>query len=575
MSNQLTLGSLFAGIGGFDLGFERAGFKTTWTCEIDQKAQAVLRYRFPDAAHHDDVTQVGAYNLGPVDVVTFGSPCQDLSVAGKRAGLAGGRSGLFHEAVRIIRELRAAHGKPDIAIWENVPGAFSSNGGRDFAVVVQEMVNLGARDVAWRVLDSRFFGVPQRRRRCFLVADFGGERAEQVLAFRESGGWDTQKSRASRKRTAQGAGEGAAGGCGYRMRAFGDYADDDTASAMKQCDHKAATDLVAITMADVAGPLDASYYKDTGSRAGQEREFVAVAPIPYDLLQVTAPVNRQNREPSDPCHTLARDNAAHAAVVVPQPIAFHPTQDPISSTEQAHSLSCGSKSVTASVAVAYGFYSNEGSHGMGDNREVAPSLKIGGGSAPPAVAYGIDEEQNAMREGFGCLKARMEGGGFEGTVALLPEVSGTLGGGSGQRGWSSDLDRSGAFIPVLAPTLTAANDPSRSPQSSEITQQVAAIFDSYNQTANRVSFPLRVGTGNGTGDEIPKVFGQQSAVVRRLTPVECCRLQGFPDDWNAEGIDKTGKRIVMADSSRYKQLGNAVTVTVAEWIARRVASALR
>jgi DNA (cytosine-5)-methyltransferase 1 len=201
-----TIGSLFAGIGGFDLGFERAGFKTTWAVEIDQKAQAVLRLRFPEAKLHDDVCEVGARNLESVDVVTFGSPCQDLSVAGKRAGLAGERSGLFHESVRIIRELRAAHGKPDFAIWENVPGAFSSNGGRDFAVVIQEMVNLGARDVAWRVLDSRFFGVAQRRRRVFLVSDFGGERAEQVLALAEGVRGYSPQGRKAREGTSAGAG---------------------------------------------------------------------------------------------------------------------------------------------------------------------------------------------------------------------------------------------------------------------------------------------------------------------------------------------------------------------------------
>lgn len=203
-----TIGSLFAGIGGFDLGFERAGFKTEWTCEIDQKAQAVLRLRFPQAVHHDDVTQVGAHSLGPVDVVTFGSPCQDLSVAGKRAGLAGGRSGLFHESARIIRELRERYGKPDFAVWENVPGAFSSNGGRDFAVVVQAMVDLGARDVAWRVLDSRYFGVAQRRRRVFLVADFGGERASEVLAQSEGLRGYSPKGRKARQGAAQGIGKG-------------------------------------------------------------------------------------------------------------------------------------------------------------------------------------------------------------------------------------------------------------------------------------------------------------------------------------------------------------------------------
>ena len=208
-----TIGSLFAGIGGFDLGFERAGFSTTWACEIDQKAQAVLRLRFPNAKLHDDVCQIGAHNLEPVDVVTFGSPCQDLSVAGKRAGLAGERSGLFHEAVRVIRELRAAHGKPDFAIWENVPGAFSSNGGRDFAAVIDALVNIGARDVAWRVLDSRFFGVAQRRRRVFLVADFGGERAEQVLALTEGVRGYSPKGRQAR--------QGSAPGVGYRPATSG------------------------------------------------------------------------------------------------------------------------------------------------------------------------------------------------------------------------------------------------------------------------------------------------------------------------------------------------------------------
>ena len=201
-----TIGSLFAGIGGFDLGFERAGFTTTWACEIDPKAQSVLRLRFPNAKLHDDVCAVGAHNLEPVDVVTFGSPCQDLSVAGKRAGLAGDRSGLFHEAVRVIRELRNAHGKPDFAIWENVPGAFSSNGGRDFAAVIDALVNIGARDVAWRVLDSRFFGVAQRRRRVFLVADFGGERAEQVLALTEGVRGYSPKGRQAREGAPRGAG---------------------------------------------------------------------------------------------------------------------------------------------------------------------------------------------------------------------------------------------------------------------------------------------------------------------------------------------------------------------------------
>jgi len=181
----LTIGSLFAGIGGFDLGFEMAGFKTVWQCEIDKAAQGVLRRHFPEAKLHSDVREVGAHNLEPVDVVTFGSPCVDLSLAGQRAGLAGERSGLFHEATRIIRELRERYGKPDFAIWENVTGAFSSNQGEDFATVIRTLADIGALDIGWRVLDSSGFNVPQRRQRVFVVADFTGRRASEVLALTE------------------------------------------------------------------------------------------------------------------------------------------------------------------------------------------------------------------------------------------------------------------------------------------------------------------------------------------------------------------------------------------------------
>jgi DNA (cytosine-5)-methyltransferase 1 len=171
-----TLGSLFAGIGGFDLGFERAGFETVWQVEIDPTCRRLLARHFPRALRREDVRECGAHHLPPVDVITFGSPCQDLSLAGKRKGLAGERSGLFFEAIRIIRECR-----PALAVWENVPGALSSHAGRDFGAVLAAFRECGARDLAWRVLDSKYFGVAQRRRRVFLVADFRGERAGEIL----------------------------------------------------------------------------------------------------------------------------------------------------------------------------------------------------------------------------------------------------------------------------------------------------------------------------------------------------------------------------------------------------------
>lgn len=177
-----TVGSMFSGIGGFDLGFERAGFRIAWCIEFDKAAQAVLRKRFPHAKIYGDIREVDALELERVDVICGGFPCQDLSVAGKRAGLAGSRSGLFHDAIRIVRAI-----KPAIVLLENVPGLLSSNQGHDFATVIRELgEGWPCAEVAWRVLDSQYFGVAQRRRRVFIVASAAIGHAEQVLALAES-----------------------------------------------------------------------------------------------------------------------------------------------------------------------------------------------------------------------------------------------------------------------------------------------------------------------------------------------------------------------------------------------------
>jgi DNA (cytosine-5)-methyltransferase 1 len=181
----LKHGSLFSGVGGADLGFDAAGFVTVWQCEIDKKARSVLERHWPNATRYEDVTKVKGEKLEPVDVVSFGSPCQDLSVAGRQAGIKKGtRSGLFLEAIRIIEEMRGAQNGngPRFVVWENVPGALASNGGKDFAKALREFRRIGALDIAWRVLDTSDFGPPQRRRRVFVVADFGGECAGPVLS---------------------------------------------------------------------------------------------------------------------------------------------------------------------------------------------------------------------------------------------------------------------------------------------------------------------------------------------------------------------------------------------------------
>jgi DNA (cytosine-5)-methyltransferase 1 len=170
--------SLFSGVGGFDLGLERAGMQTVFQCEWDKHATRILERHWPDVPRWDDVsTLTGKHILqhAPViDIVAWGSPCQDLSVAGKRAGLDGSRSGLFHQGIRIIKELQEeTNGKyPRISLWENVYGALSSNKGADFGVILDEMAEAGALVQEWRVLDAQYFGVPQRRRRVFLVSIF-------------------------------------------------------------------------------------------------------------------------------------------------------------------------------------------------------------------------------------------------------------------------------------------------------------------------------------------------------------------------------------------------------------------
>ena len=170
----MKFGSLFAGVGGFDLGFENAGWECAWQVEWDKNCQKVLSHVWPAVNKYLDVQDVKGDEIEPVDLITFGSPCQDLSVAGKRAGLDGGRSSMFYEATRIIKEMRDATGNvyPKFAVWENVPGALTSNKGSDFAAVLDEMANIGALAIEWHVLDAQWFGVPQRRRRIFLVACF-------------------------------------------------------------------------------------------------------------------------------------------------------------------------------------------------------------------------------------------------------------------------------------------------------------------------------------------------------------------------------------------------------------------
>jgi len=247
---KLTLGSLFDGSGGFPLGGVLCGIEPKWKSEIEPFAIAVTNKHFPNVKHYGDVSKIDGGEVEPVDIITFGSPCQDLSVAGKRAGLENGeRSNLFYQAIRIIKEMRSkTNGKyPRFIVWENVPGAFSSNKGQDFRSVLEAVCSVKEPEIlipepadgkwtyageivgngyslAWRTIDAQYFGVPQRRRRIYLVADFGSECAGKILFESEGVSRDFAESSDTREGTARGAETcaRAAGFDGYNGSVTGD-----------------------------------------------------------------------------------------------------------------------------------------------------------------------------------------------------------------------------------------------------------------------------------------------------------------------------------------------------------------
>lgn len=301
--------SLFAGIGGFDLGFERAGAEIVAHVELDAKCRELLTARWPCAVSLTDVREAGAHNLPACDVVTFGFPCQDLSVAGKRAGLAGERSGLYYEATRIVDELRPAY-----CVWENVPGLLSSDDGRDFARVLLELDRIGSAG-AWRVLDAQHFGVAQRRRRLFGLfsrLDSGARRCAEVLSLAEGLRWHPPPCRET--------GEGVA--------------------------------------ADVAPCIGASGrgFERAGETRGQDPVVAVAHTLRGDGFDASEDGTGRGT-PLVPCTSYALNARGGCGRIDGEsetfvPVAFHPTQDPIAGEDVCHSISRGTRQGCATAAVA-------------------------------------------------------------------------------------------------------------------------------------------------------------------------------------------------------------------------------
>lgn len=383
------LGSLFDGSGGFPLAGALCGIEPVWAAEVEPYPIAVTRSRFPNMKHLGDISKVNGGEIEPVDIITFGSPCQDLSVAGKRAGLkheANGdeettRSGLFMEAIRIIKEMReATDGKfPRWALWENVPGAFSSNKGEDFRVVCEELIKIvepqafmpqvpkggwayadyyhgDGWSLAYRVFDAQYWGVPQRRRRIYLITDFRGERARKVLFERQGlrgyfaeGREPWQTAPADAQGCPDADDQEGVGFDGHNGVLTGDIAPTLGVNCGKASGR--------------GGVLSAaSFLPETGG--GDPRRSVAFS-------EELAPCLRSGATPA---------------------LALHLTQDPIASDKVAPCLSTGSKKGQAVLGIAEPICLDRAFYNQGQNAKFDPQFYVNEcptliARGPAAVAY--------------------------------------------------------------------------------------------------------------------------------------------------------------------------------------------
>ena len=458
---QFTLASLFDGIGGFPYAASFYNITSLWASEIVPACVSVTRKHFPNMAHAGDVTQLHGGKLPPVDIVTFGSPCQGLSMAGQRRGLADERSGLFMEAIRIIDEMReATHGEyPRFALFENVPGALSSAGGRDFAAVLQAftkakipmpysgrwanagMVRGGGVDLAWCVYDAQYFGTAQRRRRLFLVCDFAGKCAGEILfvpkslrGYFEAGGTPRQG-----------------------LAAFAESGPDTAGGEIVVLNDQGGASLT-VERSGLSPTL-----------RSQTHGNLPVVAAGFDLQQITSKTNRSTLRPVQP--TLCETGQPHVLTMA---------------TGQANA------EVLADIAPTLNCNHEQP---LLVHPQIAGTLCASGAGLSRPAGMGSETDFCITSAGF-----RYKAGSAAGSLGYQEET---------------------------APTLLAA-------------QQSGVLHHHY-----------------------------ADLIVRRLTPLECERLQGFPDFWTEQGGGRS-----ISDTSRYQMLGNSIAVPCVAYIMQGIYHAL-
>ena len=488
----MTLGSLFDGIGGWLLAARHAGVRPLWSSEIEPFPCSVTAQHFPEVKQLGDITKIDGAAIPPVDIICAGSPCQDLSIAGKRKGLCGERSGLFRTAAHIVRRMRerTAGKYPRFFVWENVPGAFSSNRGMDFQAVLEEigeseipmpqgnrwapagLVQFPGAEIAWRVLDAQYWGVPQRRKRIFLVADFAadGRCAGEILFECESMSGHLEESEGARQGTARGTESG--------TRTAGAYI------------HKCARTLTA--------------RMDGSPCADRDPQIVAVG---FDTK---------------------------ASIVNSAPVLVEAVP-PMTTSNRLGVMAAGFIGKASSSV---------GSIGYGE--ETAPTL-IAGKQQHVAI-YDMthaDEVMRLVKDGIApTLNARMGTGGNQVPVVHSYCIAGNT--------IDRKIENGGNGKGVLKEKAYTLNTIDR--------HAVAEIYGakSFSEYEKGQVATLRAAGGNlGGGSENLAVT---RSIVRRLTPTECERLQGLPDDYTAGG----------SDTARYKALGNGMAQPCATYIIKRI-----
>lgn len=503
--------------------------------------------------HLGDITKINGAEIEIVDVITGGSPCQDLSIAGKRTGLAGARSGLFMEQTRIVKEMREhdrANGRtgdmvrPRFMVWENVPGAFSSNKGRDFAAVLEEIIRIaepeapdievpekgwntwggyhdevgGRWSVAWRVHDAQHWGVPQRRRRISIVADFGGDTAAEILFERKSVSGYLEESGAARERLAGNAESGASyavrirGGCDGGGK--GALVQEDKSGTLGTGNDQTIFCLQGngIDRADTAGCNGKGWREDTS----------------YTLNTIGRPAVCAGVRCLTPWE-------AQSARVYDQDGAWHSLNANENGGMARDSVLCA------------GFKAGQGAQagGIGYSEEVSPTLTAapsGTNQTPAVVALDMSHACDVIRdcgEIAPSLQARMGTGGNQ-VPLTYQDVTGTLSPGA----HSGSYNGQDAYNDMLVCGATP---------------EVAHALRAKASCAYR---------------EDAETYPVQNMVVRCLTPMECERLQGYPDGWTdiGEWMDSKGKRHKDADSPRYKALGNSIALPFWDFLAKRISA---